>query len=117
MDQSIRFWWQSGSSNFLYYCEFAIPIDSQESKNKTTFPSYSWVLAKWLVVGWLVGGKTCVSVWLSALPLAISRQRVVRSTSSLACGKGPPGPIMCAVRSTVGLPAEARQRREYNPRA
>jgi len=79
---------------------------------RAMFPSYSWVLAK-RPAGWLVGGKTCVSVCLSALRLAISRQRVVRSTSSLACGRGPPGPRMCAVRSMAGVP---RQRREHNPR-
>jgi len=55
--------------------------------------SNSWVLAKrlsgWLV-GWLVVGKSC----LSALGLPISPERVVRSTSFLACGRGPPGPRM-----------------------
>jgi len=76
-----------------------------------------------------------MSVCLSALRLAISGQRVVRSTSFLACARGPPGPRMCAVRSTVGVrherrksaesiirvrkharstPDEARQRRVYN---
>jgi len=46
-------------------------------------------------------GKSCLSVCLSALGLAISPERVVRSTSFLACGRGPPGPRTCAVRSTA----------------
>jgi len=70
----------------------------------------------------LVGGKTCVSLSVcphSALRLAISRQRVVRSTSSLACGRGPPGPRMCrdsaeSIIRGVSTRGEARQRRVYN---
>ena len=61
--------------------------------------------AGWLA-GWLVVRRVSLSVCMSALRLAISRQRVVRSTSFLACGRGPPGPRMCT-------PGEARQRREY----
>ena len=63
----------------------------------------------WLV-GWLVVRRVCLSrVSLSALGLAISPERVVRSTSFLACGRGPPGPRMYAV-----TPGEACQRRVYN---
>jgi len=55
---------------------------------KAVFPAYSWVLAKrllsgWLV-GWLVGGKSCLS----------------RVACLSACGRGLLGPSVCAVRST-----------------
>ena len=65
---------------------------------------------------------------LSALRLAISPERVVRSTSFLACGRGPAGPRICvrqerrdsaesiirAAGVRISTPGEARQRRVYN---
>ena len=60
------------------------------------------------VSGWLVS-RVC----LSALRLAISPERVVRSTSFLASGRGPPGPRMYAVRSRPACVSthDARQER------
>ena len=56
------------------------------------FPAYSWVLAKRTAGCWLVSRvcrvSVCQSVYLSAFGLAISRERVVRSTSFLARGRG-----------------------------
>ena len=56
-------------------------------------------------------GKSCLSrvshsVCLSALGLAISPERIIRSTSFLACSRGPPGPRMCA--ACVSTPGEAQ---------
>ena len=74
------------------------------------FPAYSWVLEK--RAGWLVSRVRCLSACLSALGLAISPERAIRSTSFLVCGRGPPGPRMCA--RPCRRACEARQCRVYN---
>ena len=66
-------------------------------------------LVGWLVVGWLVGKSR---VCLSALRLAISPERVVRSTSFWRAAEGRQAREF--VTAGVRKPGEARQRRVYN---
>jgi len=73
------------------------------TRRSSKIPSFQLDTGKtagWLV-GWLVG-KSCLS----------------RVACLSACGRGPPGPSVCAVRSTaavrISTAGEARQRRVYN---
>ena len=81
-----------------------LPRDARSAS--AVFPSLQLGTGK--TDGWLVSRVCRVSVsqsvCLSALGLAISPERVVRSTSFLACGRG----------RKHARPGEARQRRVYN---
>ena len=66
-----------------------------------SFPAYSWVLAKRLLSGWLVGwlvGKSCLS----------------RVACLSACGRGPPGPsvVPCAARRQPCVSTALQERRD-----
>jgi len=69
-----------------YIADYAAP-GSQDSK---LIPSLQLGTGKTAAVRLV--GKSCLSVCLSALVLDVSPERVVRSTSFLACGRGSPGP-------------------------
>ena len=94
------------------YCKLSVcPSVTLMYRGRIYVPSLQLGTGKtagWLV-GWLAGWWLVSRVRLSALGLAISPERVVRSTSFLACSRGPPGPRMCAVLRTAGVRKHARR--------